>query len=100
MFKNFQTFQKYQRKYHRFLAPILLLPLTLTVITGMLVTLVEEWHLPGLKRSLLMDIHTGEIFHLEAIYPLLDGLGLLALILTGLSMLGWFKPKRSPKPLE
>lgn len=91
------NFQRYHRKYHRFIAAIALLPLTLTVISGMLVTLVEEWNMPFFKRGLLMDIHTGEVFHLESVYPLLNGLGLLALLMTGVSMLGWFKPKRSPK---
>lgn len=82
------------RKYHRSIAPIALIPLTLTVLSGLLVTLVEEWHVPGLSRGFLLDVHTGEIFHLESIYPILNGLGLAALLITGVSMLGWFKPKR------
>jgi hypothetical protein len=40
-----------------------------------------------------MEIHTGEFLHLEAIYPILNGLGLLALLVTGLSMTGLFNPK-------
>ncbi len=31
------------RKYHRWLALIILLPLALTVITGMLTTVAQEW---------------------------------------------------------
>lgn len=88
------------RKYHRIIALIICLPITLTVLTGMTATMVEEWSLNiGLSRSLLLKIHTGEIFHLQAIYPILNGLGLLGLLVTGLSMSGLFssKPQRSAK---
>ncbi len=79
--------QRSFRKYHRFLALIVVLPLMLTVVTGMLTTMAESWSLNlGIPRSLLMKIHTGEIFHLGSIYPVLNGLGLLAMIVTGLSM--------------
>jgi hypothetical protein len=82
------------RKYHRWIAPILSLPILLTVMTGMLATVIGEWDLNlGIKRSFLMEIHTGEFLHLEAIYPILNGLGLLALLVTGLSMTGLFNPK-------
>lgn len=84
------------RKYHRLLAPIICLPLALTIITGMAATFVEEWGLNlGLSRSWILSLHTGEIFHLEAIYPILNGLGLVGLLVTGLSMTSLFK-KRSP----
>ncbi len=88
------------RKYHRFLAPILALPLTLTVLTGMAVTMVREWPINlGLGPNFLLKIHTGEIFGLEGIYPILNGLGLVGLLITGLSMTGLFnkKPRRAAK---
>lgn len=50
----------------------------------------------GLSSSLLLKIHTGEIFHLEGIYPLLNGLGLIGLLVTGLSMTGLFSKKKQP----
>jgi hypothetical protein len=79
------------RKYHRTLSIILALPLTLTIVTGMAVTMVAEWRLNlGLSRSLLLRIHNGEIFGLQAFYPVLNGIGLLALLVTGLSMSGLF----------
>jgi hypothetical protein len=82
------------RKYHRALAIIIFLPLGLTIITGTLVTLTREWHLNlGIPASLLLSIHTGEIFHLEGIYPLLDGIGALGLLVTGLSMTSLFNKK-------
>lgn len=92
--------QRSFRKYHRWLAPIMAIPLTLTILTGMTATLSEEWSVSlGLSRSLLLRIHTGEVFHLEAIYPLLNGLGLAGLLITGLSMSGIFskKPSRTAK---
>jgi uncharacterized membrane protein len=77
------------RKYHRILGIIICLPLLLTIVTGMLTTIVREWSVnTGLSSSLLIDIHTGEIFHLQAIYPILNGLGLIGLLFTGLSMTG------------
>ncbi|WP_017316950.1 hypothetical protein [Mastigocladopsis repens] len=82
------------RKYHRTLAIIISLPLAFTVFTGTAVTIVGEWGINiGLSRSLLLDIHTGEIFHLQAIYPILHGLGLMGLLVTGLSMSGLFGKK-------
>ncbi len=83
------------RKYHRWLSLIVALPLLLTVLTGMATTIEREWKLDlGVSSRVLLKIHSGEIFHLEAIYPILDGLGLLGLIVTGLSMSGVFGRKR------
>jgi hypothetical protein len=88
------------RKYHRFLAPIIALPLTLTVLTGMLATMAREWPIPiGVSSNLLLRIHTGEIFHLEGIYPVLNGLGLIGLLVTGLSMTNLFG-KKSQKTVK
>jgi hypothetical protein len=83
------------RKYHRFIAPILFVPLGLTVLTGMAATMVGEWSLNfGLSRQLLLGLHTGEIFHLQAIYPMLNGIGLIGLLVTGISMSGLFSRKK------
>lgn len=82
------------RKYHRSLALLLCLPLALTVVTGMATTLVGEWSLGfGLSRRFLLKLHTGELWHLQAVYPLLNGLGLMGLLVTGLSMSGLCKRK-------
>jgi hypothetical protein len=84
------------RKYHRILAPIIFLPLILTTITGMAATMTAEWQLNlGISRHLLLDIHTGEIFHLQSVYPILNGLGVIGLLVTGISMTGIFKNKLS-----
>lgn len=79
------------RKYHRWLALIVLLPLTLTVITGMLATVSQEWPINiGLASNFLLKLHTGEIFGLQAIYPIFNGVGVIGLLVTGASMLGLF----------
>jgi hypothetical protein len=83
------------RKYHRTIGIIVCLPLLLTVLTGMLATVVKEWPINiGLSSSLMLKIHTGEIFHLEAIYPILNGLRLFGLLVTGMSMSGLFNQKQ------
>ncbi|AUT00195.1 peptidase [Nostoc sp. CENA543] len=82
------------RKYHRILGIIISLPLILTVLTGMLATFVREWSISiGVPASLLLSIHTGEIFHLEGMYPILNGFGCLGLLATGLSMSGLFSKR-------
>jgi uncharacterized iron-regulated membrane protein len=85
------------RKYHRIIGIIVALPIALTVLTGMAITIIREWPL-GIEISsrFLLKIHTGEIFHLQAIYPILNGLGMLGLLVTGLSMSGLFGRRRQP----
>lgn len=86
--------KKVFRKYHRVLASIIFLPLILTTLTGMATTIGSEWQWNlGIPRRLLMAIHTGEIFHLQAIYPMLNGLGTLGLLITGITMTGIFNRK-------
>ncbi len=85
------------RKYHRIIAPIVALPLILTVLTGMLATIVEEWPInTGLPLGFIVRVHTGEIFNLQAIYPILNGLGLIVLVVTGLSMTNLLGKKTRP----
>ena len=85
------------RKYHRILAIIVTLPLTLTVLTGMLTTIVKEWPInTEISARLLLKIHTGEIFNLQASYPILNGLGMISLLVTGLSMSGLFGRRKQP----
>jgi len=94
------------RKLHRTLAPIVLLPLTVTIFTGVVYRLGKSWF--GLSRDqvhFLMVIHEGEYLGhtLEPIYVLLNGLGLLWMLVTGGVMLfqsirqaAWFKRLRPP----
>lgn len=77
------------RKWHRTLAPIVLLPLFVTVATGVSYRLGKSWL--GLSRDqvhFLMSIHEGEYLGqtLEPVYVLLNGLGLLWMLVTGTIM--------------
>ena len=85
------------RKYHRILAIIIFLPISLTVLTGMATTIIQEWPInTEITSRLLLKIHTGEIFNLQAIYPILNGLGMIGLLVTGLSMSGLFGKRKQP----
>lgn len=81
------------RKYHRTLAIIICLPLLLTIVTGMAYTILDEWFKNESLSEILLGIHTMEILHLGGIYPVLNGIGVLGLLMTGLSMTGLLQPK-------
>lgn len=96
--KQIQAF----RKWHRTLAPIVLLPLLVTVSTGVSYRLAKDWF--GLSRDqvhFLMGIHEGEYLGetLEPFYVLLNGLGLLWMLVTGGAML-WQNLRRSLSQLK
>ncbi len=74
------------RKLHRTVAPIVLLPLLVTMITGVTYRLSKDWF--GLSRDqvhFLMSIHEGEYLGhtLEPFYVFFNGLGLLWMLVTG-----------------
>lgn len=78
------------RKLHRKIAPILFLPLFLTALTGIAYRLGRSWF--GINdgvASFFMTIHEGRYLGrgLVPFYVLLVGLGLLGLIVTGLTMI-------------
>lgn len=77
------------RKFHRTVAPFVLFPMFITVLTGVSYRLARNWF--GLSREqahFLMVIHEGEYFGqvLESVYVLLNGLGLLWMLITGGAM--------------
>lgn len=81
------------RQAHARLAPLVLLPLVITVVTGTSYRLLRDWG--GLGRDQahwLMVLHEGEwLRHWfgpngETLYVLLNGLGLLWMLATGASM--------------
>lgn len=83
---NFRVF----RKLHQAIAPIVFLPLLITVFTGVAYRLSKDWF--GLTRDqvhILMVLHEGEYFgkNFESIYVLLNGLGLLWMLVTGSAMI-------------
>jgi hypothetical protein len=81
------------RKYHRVLAIILCLPLLLTIVTGMAYTILVEWFQLGDAAELLLGLHTLEIVHLDKFYPVLNGIGLIGLFVTGMTMTNLFKKR-------
>jgi hypothetical protein len=81
------------RKYHRTIAIAVCLPLIVTVVTGLGYTILDEWFHQDELAEFILDIHTFKILHLEAIYPLLNGLGLIGLLVTGLNMTGLFRKR-------
>lgn len=84
------------RQLHRTLAPIMLLPILLTLITGSLYQIADLAD-KGDSFSWLIEMHKGHFgnINLEIIYPLLNALGLLVLAITGISM--WFQTNRRPQ---
>ena len=88
--------QKRIRQIHKTLAPIMVLPLALTAITG---SIFQLFDLAGQERSVrwLMALHKGHfgIFNLAQIYPFLNALGLLVLVATGFSM--WLQRRSTSK---
>lgn len=78
------------RKLHLTIAPLVILPLLITVSTGVIYRISKDWF--GLSRDqvhFLMVLHEGEYLGktLEPIYVLLNGLGLLWMLFTGGAML-------------
>jgi hypothetical protein len=88
------------RKIHRKIAPILFLPLLASALTGIAYRLGRYWfNIPNEVANFFMVIHQGEYLGqaLVPIYVLLVGLGLISLIVTGLSMTKLFGTNR-PAP--
>jgi len=92
-------FRSLVRQLHRTVAPIVLLPLLITMATGVIYRLSKDWF--GLSRDqvhFLMTLHEGEYLGptLEPIYVLLNGLGLLWMLITG-GILVWQNLSRALK---
>lgn len=96
------------RRAHAGLAPVVLLPLLITVLSGVGYRVARDWG--GLGREAahwLMVVHEGEWLArqlgrpAETVYVLLNGLGLLWMLVTGAAML-WqrLRPARRPSPPE
>lgn len=84
------NWKKKIREYHSTIAPIVLLPLVITVFTGVIYRLGKSWF--GLSKDqvhFLMVIHEGGYLgdFFKPIYVLFNGLGLLWMLVTGLIIL-------------
>lgn len=89
----------YTRRLHRFLAPIMLFPLILTLTTGVLFHITV---LSGKEMDFLwiLELHRGNFgtINLEIVYVFFNAIGLLFLLITGLVMWLPKSKKSSPKP--
>jgi uncharacterized iron-regulated membrane protein len=92
--------RKLARQIHRALAPILALPLVVTVVTGSL------YQIARLNDNFdyywLIQIHKGQWgpLDLQAVYPFLNGLGLLLMVATGLILWLQTRSHRPPKSTD
>lgn len=85
------------RQLHKALVPFFVLPLLLTLTTGVLFQFASASDRAN-DFLWLLDLHRGKFgqLNLEFIYPILNALGLLTLIITGSIM--WFQsPNRKRK---
>jgi len=85
------------RQLHSLVAPIMVLPILFTVITGVMYQIAE---LGGFEEQarFIIHWHKGNFGYLDfqKSFPFLNGLGSLILAITGLQM--WLKTKRWAKP--
>ncbi|MBE9060295.1 PepSY domain-containing protein [cf. Phormidesmis sp. LEGE 11477] len=84
------------RQLHRALVPFIVLPLLLTLTTGMLFQIAAASDRAN-DFLWLLDLHRGKFgqINLELVYPILNALGLLTLIITGSIM--WYQSPSQKK---
>jgi hypothetical protein len=86
------------RQWHRVAALVLVLPLTASAVTGIGFRLTQSWFgWTKEEAQWLLDIHQGTLLFgrdYRAYYVIAIGTGLLALLVTGATMLGWFGARR------
>jgi Sec-independent protein secretion pathway component TatC len=87
------------RKYHRLIATLFCLPLLFTALTGVSIVIANEWLHQEELTAFLITVHTYQIFGLDAVLPILNGLGLISLVITGLSMTRLFAKHRHPRQI-
>ncbi|MEM8615004.1 MAG: PepSY domain-containing protein [Cyanobacteria bacterium P01_H01_bin.105] len=85
------------RQLHRALVPFMVLPLLLTLTTGT----AFQFAVAADRAAdfiWLLDLHRGSfgMVNLEFVYPILNALGLLTLVITGLLM--WLKTPGKRRP--
>lgn len=87
------------RTYHRLLAPIVLLPFMITLLTGSLYQIALM--MGNFDFYWLIEVHKGKYgpLDLSFIYPFLNAFGLLFMVGTGISMWwqGWQNQRRRTK---
>jgi hypothetical protein len=86
------------RHWHRMGAVVLVLPLAASALTGIGFRLSQAWFGWTTEQAQwLLDIHQGTLLFgrdYRAYYVIFVGVGLLALITTGASMLNWYRARQ------
>jgi hypothetical protein len=85
------------RKYHRLIALIFCFPLFFAALTGTSIAIADQWLNQDALVAFLIAVHTFQIFKLDAILPVVNGLGLIGLVVTGLSMTKLFTKHHQSK---
>lgn len=87
------------RQLHRVLAPIMVIPILFTVITGVIYQIAE---LGGFEDQVRFIIHwhKGNFYYIDfqKSFPFLNGLGSIVLTITGFQM--WLNTRRSRKSIS
>jgi PepSY-associated TM region len=89
------------RKLHRKSAPIVFIPLFLSALTGVAYSLGRNWFgIPGEIAGFLLNLHEGRFLGkpLVPVYVLLVGLGLLGMVVTGVTMIKWQRKASKSQP--
>ncbi len=85
------------RKIHGLLAPIAFLPLAISAITGIIYRLGKSWFgMSDQQAAIFLRIHQGSYLgnFFKSIYILSIGLGLIAMLVTGINMTRIFRQRR------
>jgi DMSO/TMAO reductase YedYZ heme-binding membrane subunit len=86
------------RSLHGWLSPIVFLPLAITAMTGIAYRLGKDWFgLSNKQASIFMRLHQGSFLSssLQSVYVLFVGVGLLAMLITGIQMSGILRKRRA-----
>lgn len=88
--------QRVFRQIHRNLAPLVLLPVLITLVSGSLYQIASLAGQAG-DYYWILQIHRGNfgIINLEQIFPFINGIGLLVMVGSGISM--WIQMQRRLK---
>ena len=87
------------RQLHSLLAPIMILPILFTVITGIIYQIAELGGFEDYMRFVI-HWHKGNFGYIDfqKSFPFLNGIGMIVLSVTGLQM--WFKSRRFTKGIS
>lgn len=89
----FSDVSSFFRKYHRQLSILTLLPIFLITVTGIVIPIADELGNEEFAEF-MTKVHSGNIFGSDLVYSVLAGLGLLGLLVTGLTMTGLLPRKQ------